>query len=65
LAENVDIMVKRDNIVYAIALNSGTSVFNSDSCKKQEQKLMAANKLAQQAKKRFIPIIGYGYRKKK
>ena len=26
---------------------------------------MAASKLAQQAKKRFIPIVGYGYGKKK
>ncbi len=26
---------------------------------------MAASKLAQQAKKRFIPIIGYGYGKKR
>ena len=26
---------------------------------------MAASKLAQQAKKRFVPIVGYGYGKKK
>ena len=30
-----------------------------------EQNFMAASKLAQQAKKRFVPIIGYGYGKKK
>ena len=32
---------------------------------KQEQNFMAASKLAQQAKKRFVPIVGYGYGKKK
>ena len=26
---------------------------------------MAASKLAQQAKKRFVPIVGYGYGKRK
>ena len=65
LAEGVDIMVERDDAIYAIAVKSGTSVFNADSRKKQEQNFMAANKLAQQAKKRFIPIVGYGYGNKK
>ena len=37
LAEGVDIMVERDNTIYAIAVKSGTSVFNADSRKKQEQ----------------------------
>lgn len=65
LAEGVDIMVERDNTIYAIAVKSGTSVFNADSRKKQEQNFMAASKLAQQARKRFVPIVGYGYGKKK
>lgn len=65
LAEGVDIMVERDNTIYAIAVKSGKSVFNADSRKKQEQNFMAASKLAQQAKKRFVPIVGYGYGKKK
>jgi len=65
LAEGMDIMVERDNTIYAIAVKSGTSVFNADSRKKQEQNFMAASKLAQQAKKRFVPIVGYGYGKKK
>ena len=63
LAEGM--MVERDNTSYAIAVKSGTSVFNADSRKKQEQNFMAASKLAQQAKKRFVPIVGYGYGKKK
>lgn len=65
LAEGVDIMVERDNTIYAIAVKSGPRVFNADSRKKQEQNFMAASKLAQQAKKRFVPIVGYGYGKKK
>jgi hypothetical protein len=64
LAEGVDVMVERDNTVYAVAVKSGTSVFNSSSKKKQEQNFAAAQKLAQQAKKRFVPIVGYGYGKK-
>lgn len=65
LAEGVDIMVERDNTIYAIAVKSGTKVFNADSRKKQEQNFLAANKLAQQVKKRFVPIVGYGYGKKR
>lgn len=65
LAEGVDIMVERDNTIYAIAVKSGTRVFNADSRKKQEQNFMAAGKLAQQAKKRFVAMIGYSYGKKK
>ena len=65
LAEGVDIMVERNDTIYAIAVKSGTSVFNASSKKKQEQNFMAAQKLAQQAKKRFVPIIGYSYGKKK
>ena len=65
LAEGVDIMVERNDTVYAIAVKSGTSVFNASSRKKQEQNFMAAQKLANQAKKRLVPIVGYGYGRKK
>jgi hypothetical protein len=65
LAEGVDIMVEKEDTIYAIAVKSGTSVFNSSSKKKQEQNFAAAQKLAQQVKKRFVPIIGYSYGKKK
>ena len=65
LAEGIDIMVERGETIYAIAVKSGTSVFNADSRKKQEENFIAASKLAQQAKKRFVPIVGYGYGRKK
>lgn len=67
LAEGVDIMVHDDdtNTIYAIAVKSGPSVFNADSKKRQEQNFNAAAKLAQQAKARFVPFIGYSYGRKK
>lgn len=67
LAEGIDIMVedKETNTIYAIAVKSGTSVFNSDSKKRQEQNFVAASKLAQQIKARYEAYIGYCYGKKK
>lgn len=67
LAEGIDIMIQNSetNTIAAIAVKSGTSVFNADSKKRQEQNFMAASKLAQQAKARFEAYIGYCYGKKK
>lgn len=65
LAEGVDIMVERNNTIYAVAVKSGPSVFNAASRKKQEQNFAAANKLAQQARKGCVSIIGYCYGKKR
>lgn len=64
LAEGVDIMVECDNTIYAIAVKSGTSVFNADSRKSRSKTLWPqANWPSRQ--KRFVPIVGYGYGKKK
>lgn len=65
LAEGIDIMMHEENTIYAVAVKSGTSVFNADSKKRQEENFTAAAKLAQQARMRYDPIIGYGYGKKK
>ena len=65
LAEGVDIMVERGNTIYAIAVKSGTSVFNADSRKKQEQNFIAASKLAQQAQKRLFPLLVTATERKK
>ena len=67
LAEDVDIMIekKEEITIYAVAVKSGTSVFNADSKKRQEQNFAAAAKLAKQAKARYEAIIGYGYGKKR
>ena len=67
LAEGIDVMVedREQRIIYAIAVKSGTAVFNSDSKKKQEQNFNAGMKLAQQAHAQYRPIIGYGYGRKR
>ncbi len=65
VTEGVDITVERDNIIFSIAVKSGTSVFNADSRKRQEQNFQSAQKRAQQAHKAFLPVVGYGYGKKK
>ena len=65
MSEGIDITVEKDNGIYSIAVKSGTSVFNADSRKKQEQNFNAAARRAQQAQKAFYPVIGYGYGKKK
>lgn len=36
VTEGVDITVDKDNVIYSIAVKSGTSVFNADSRKRQE-----------------------------
>lgn len=66
LAEGVDIMIEKkdEKTIYAVAVKSGTSVFNADSKKRQEQNFMSAAKLAQQAKARFEAYIGYAYGRK-
>lgn len=65
VTEGVDITVDKDNTIYSIAVKSGTSVFNADSRKRQEQNFQSAQKRAQQAHKAFLPVVGYGYGRKK
>ena len=65
IAEGIDITIEDDTSIYAIAVKSGPSVFNSSSRKAQERNFNAAHRLALQVKKQFVPIIGYGYGKKK
>lgn len=65
VTEGVDITVDKNNTIYSIAVKSGTSVFNADSRKRQEQNFQSAQKRAQQARKVFLPVVGYGYGKKK
>ena len=58
VTEGVDITVDKDNTIYSIAVKSGTSVFNADSRKRQEQNFLSAQKA-------FVPVVGYGYGRKK
>ena len=54
VTEGVDITVDKDNTIYSIAVESGTSVFNADSRKRQEQNFQSAQRRAQQAHKAFM-----------
>lgn len=65
VTEGVDITVDKNNTIYSIAVKSGTAVFNADSRKRQEQNFQSAQKRAQQAHRAFMPVIGYGYGKKR
>ena len=44
VTEGVDITVDKNNTIYSIAVKSGTSIFNADSRKRQEQNFQAAQK---------------------
>ena len=63
LAEGVDIDIADDsaNLQYAIAVKSGTSVFNADSKKRQADNFARARKLASQGHYKFSAIVGYAY----
>lgn len=65
VTEGIDITVDKDNTLYAIAVKSGISVFNADSRKRQKQNFQSAFKRVQQAKKAYVPVVGYGYGKKR
>ena len=66
-AEGVDVRLfdKKTNRVFAIAVKSGTSVYNADSKKKQETNFNAAKKRLTQGGVGYEPIVGYGYGQKK
>lgn len=42
IAEGIDIKIETEDTIYAIAVKSGTNVFNAASRKKQEQNFIAA-----------------------
>lgn len=65
--EGVDLVVQdtEHRVVYTIAVKSGTSVFNADSKKRQEENFTRAGKLARQGGLYQEAIIGYCYGKKK
>ena len=67
IAEGIDVEVRDevDRILYAIAVKSGTSVFNADSKKRQVENFNKAKKLAQQGKLAYEPVIGYAYGQKR
>ena len=63
--EGVDIEIDATPIRYAIAVKSGTSVFNADSRKRQIENFDKHAKLMRQGGLHSSPVIGYGYGTKK
>jgi len=63
-SSGVDIVLQDDKKYTAIAVKSGTSVFNSQSKKKQETDFNALRNRMFKLQKVFDPVIGYAYGRK-
>lgn len=61
ISEGVDLELESGSIRHAIAVKSGTAVFNADSKKKQKQNFERAAALARQGGMALSPAIGYAY----
>ena len=57
IAEGIDLEIDSGTTRVAVAVKSGTSVFNADSKKRQEENFLAANKLARQAGKVLLVTV--------
>lgn len=66
VAEGIDLEVRDslNNILFVVAVKSGTSVFNADSKQKQADNFNKAKKLATQGHMAYEPIVGYAYGQK-
>lgn len=67
IAEGIDLEIRNeaDNTLYAVAVKSGTVIYNADSKKKQIENFVKAKKLATQGKMIYEPVIGFGYGQKR
>lgn len=63
-SEGVDVAIETDTKYTAIAVKSGTSVFNADSRKRQTQNFETLEARLKKLHKHFDPVIGYAYGKK-
>lgn len=63
-SKGVDITVDKDNTIYAIAVKSGTTVFNADSRRQQVQHFLSVENQVQETQKTYVHVVGYGYGKK-
>jgi hypothetical protein len=64
-SEGVDVAVETDTTYKAIAVKSGTSVFNAQSRKRQIHDFKVLGNRLKKLQKHFDPIVGYSYGKKK
>lgn len=64
-AAGADITMMNDNFYYAIAVKSGTNIFNSQSSLGQSAEFKATQGRMRKLGKSFIALIGHGYGRKK
>jgi endonuclease III len=64
-SEGVDVVRETATEYIAIAVKSGTSVFNADSRKRQVQNFESLEARLKKLHKHFDPVIGYAYGRKK
>lgn len=64
LADSIDIVIHTEDSVKAIAVKSGTSVFNAQSKRRQQQAFEEMRKRLAGYRKHYDPIVGYAYGKK-
>jgi hypothetical protein len=64
-AAGADITMTDDKFYYAIAVKSGTNIFNSQSSQGQSSEFVATQGRMKKLGKSFMPLIGYGYGRKK
>jgi hypothetical protein len=63
-SEGIDIANEKANFYTAIAVKSGTNVFNASSKKKQNENFQTLQRRVAKLKKRFEAIVGYCYGRK-
>lgn len=64
-AAGADITITDANFYYAIAVKSGVNIFNSQSTLGQSTEFTATQGRMKKLGKSFLPLIGYGYGRKK
>lgn len=64
-AAGADISITTDSAYYAISVKSGKNIFNSQSSQGQSSEFSAAQGRMKKLGKTFLPLIGYGYGRKK
>lgn len=63
-SEGVDVAIETENTYKAIAVKSGTNVFNAQSRKRQVDDFRSLGNRLRKLQKHFDPIVGYSYGKK-
>ncbi len=64
-AAGADVEIQDDHYYYAISVKSGKNIFNSQSTKGQSTEFTANQGRMKKLGKSFLPLIGYGYGRKK